>query len=89
MVFLSNHIVMTRKSAEKLGRPASYSLDRLMGDTRFNGIVIKGRSYGPAIDDLIEKHVNQANLSWRVTNNKSLFKFIQTGRTDYYHCPCK
>ena len=83
VVFLANYVVMRKEKARELGNPASISLERLLGDTRFRGTFVKGRSYGKEIDPLLQKHMGMPHLLFPVVDNQNLFQILGLGRTDY------
>ena len=80
----SMRVVTTEKNAKKLKLDQKLSLESLLKNTSVSFALIRGRSYGKYLDDIIANHADgYAHVKIEVTDNTTLFKLLAKGRVDY------
>jgi uncharacterized protein (TIGR02285 family) len=86
LILPPNGITVRRDTLARFGgagRPVS--LARLLDDRTLRVAVAVGRSYGPALDALLEKHKASPHVYWRRGDDiyESLFDMLAKGSVDY------
>lgn len=78
-------IVLKNSLLKKLGNDKKMSLAKLLDNERLVLGVIKGRSYGKKIDNLLKKYEGQKNIHARVAGDiyQGLLKMLLADRFDY------
>ena len=85
LILPPNGITIRRDALPRFGGGGPVSLERLLADRQLKVAVAVGRSYGPALDALLERHKSSPHVYWRRGDDiyGSLFDMLAKGSVDY------
>lgn len=85
LILPPNGITVRREALPRFGDGGPVSLERLLADRQLKVAVAVGRSYGPALDALLERHKASPHVYWRRGDDiySSLFDMLARGSVDY------
>ena len=87
LILPPNGITVRRDAVSRLtgGAPGPVSLQRLLANRNLRLAVAVGRSYGPALDGLLERTKGSPHVYWRHGEDiyRSLFDMLMKGSVDY------
>ena len=85
LILPPNGVTIRREALARFGSGAPVSLARLLEDRSLKVAVAVGRSYGPALDTLLEKHKTSSHVYWRRGDDiyRGLFEMLAKGSVDY------
>ena len=84
-ITLPNRIILKKSRLESLGSPESISIVELMHNPALSGVLQSARSYSPILDQLLDKHEQDSNISRSLVDAEHLIKMLlrRLGRFDY------
>jgi polar amino acid transport system substrate-binding protein len=85
LILPPNGITIRRAALARFGGGEPVSLARLLEDRQLRVAVAVGRSYGPALDTLLERHKASSHVYWRRGDDiyPGLFDMLARGSVDY------
>lgn len=85
LILPPNSAIVRRESLPSFGGGGPVSLARLLANRQLKAAVAVGRSYGPALDVLLEPHKSSAHVYWRRGEDifPGLFEMLTKGSVDY------
>lgn len=85
LILPPNGVTIRRSDLERFGGGAPVSLAKLLENRQLRVAVAVGRSYGPALDALLEHHKTSSHVYWRRGDDiyGSLFDMLMRGSVDY------
>ena len=85
LILPPNGVTILREDLARFGGGGTVSLARLLDDRQLKVAVAVGRSYGPALDALLERHKGSPHVYWRRGDDiyRSLFEMLAKGSVDY------
>lgn len=80
----SMRLIINAEMAEKLNLTEPINLEQFINSSRKTFAIVKGRSYGPFIDNVLKKqNNNDTHVKISVSDNTRLFKLLEKKRVDF------
>jgi uncharacterized protein (TIGR02285 family) len=87
---LGKSLVIRKEAVGKFKKEnqSKVSIEHILAKTNLTGILVAGRSYAPAVNKIIEKHVSNNRIQIKSIKEKQLIKRLMRSRIDFFlHTP--
>jgi len=80
---LPQRIIMNKNTIKKMGSPVEISLNEMIKNKKYKGVIESKRSYGVNLDKILRNNNKNSNVEKISAGPESIIQMVLSGRADY------